>query len=278
MEELTCRCCMYAGKVRDGRRNLLICVNCPLAPGKLTAVKPDGTCRNFHPRRKRAGRRKRPQPSADEIRYIALTKNHFAIVGRSNYKRLSRVKWHASLSGHRFYATHCTSSQATIYMHREIMRPPKGMVVDHMDANGVNNWRGNLRICTPLENGHNSRARGRTSHFKGVSYIFELRLWEASICDRKKMVHIGYYKTEIEAARAYDAEALKRFGQFAWLNFPNEPCRVNRKSALKPCQRARSRHPRPSAEGKRVRRSEGKSEPRRGHKTQRRPSRSSRRR
>ena len=222
MEELTCRCCMYAGRVRDGHRSLLIRVNCPMAPGKLTAVKPDGTCRNFHPRRKRSGRRKRPQPADDEIRYIALTKDRFAIVGRSDYKRLSRQRWYASLCNRRYYATRRTRSQGTMYMHREIMNPPKGMVVDHIDANGMNNWPGNLRVCTQLENAHGTRPRGLTSRFKGVSYVLELGLWEASICNRRKMVHIGYYKTEIEAARAYDAEALKRFGQFAWLNFPHE--------------------------------------------------------
>ncbi len=111
-------------------------------------------------------------------------------------------------------------------MHREIMQPPKGMVVDHINGNGMDNSRANQRVCTQEENGHNSRPHGRSSRFKGVSYNEILNLWQAGICVNRLTKTIGYFDDETEAAKAYDREALRRFGQFAWLNFPEVTDRV----------------------------------------------------
>jgi hypothetical protein len=228
-----CRGCAYAGKLRDGRRVLLVCVNCPGRLGQLTRVPPDGVCRSFRPREKRTGRRSRASPSPDDICYIALTKNKFAMVSARDYKRLSRYSWYACLYRRKYYARRDAEGRRT-YMHREIMRPPKGMVIDHIDGNGLNNWRKDLRVCTMLENGHNSKPQGHTSRFKGVSYDEILRKWEAAICLNRKMVTIGYFNTEIEAARAYDRRAWAEFGIHAWLNFPHEyPPRVRRRHRRK---------------------------------------------
>ena len=66
-------------------------------------------------------------------------------------------------------------------MHREIMQPPKGMVVDHVNGNGMDNSRANQRVCTQEQNGHSSRPHRRSSRFKGVSYNEILNLWQAGI-------------------------------------------------------------------------------------------------
>ena len=138
-----------------------------------------------------------------------------------DYKHLARFKWSACLCSQKFYARRHEKGKS-IWMHREIMQPPKGMVVDHINGNGMDNCRANQRICTQMENGHNSRPHGRSSSFKGVSYNEVLKVWQAGICINRVTRLIGYYQDEIEAARAYDREALRRFGEYAWLNFPEE--------------------------------------------------------
>lgn len=215
-----CRSCAYAGKVRHGGRVLYICVNRPDAPGLMRKVPAKGVCRNYRPRKTSGGRRREPKsPPADETRYIALTFDRFAIVDAHDFQRLVRFKWTACRVGRKFYARR-NEHRTGIWMHREIMQPPKGMVVDHVNGNGVDNSRANQRVCTPAENGHNSRPHGRSSRFKGVSYNEFLNLWQAGICINRQTKTIGYFDDEIEAAKAYDREALRRFGPFAWLNFP----------------------------------------------------------
>jgi hypothetical protein len=144
-------------------------------------------------RRARAGgRRERavwtvpPEPPNDEIRYIPLTKGLYAIVDAADYEWLSKYKWTALIVGDKAYAIRSHKGK-TILMHREIMQPPPGMVVDHINGVSLNNRRCNLRVCTPLQNRYNSRPRPKLS-----------------------------------AARAYDRRAVAVQGPYARLNFPHE--------------------------------------------------------
>lgn len=102
-------------------------------------------------------------------------------------------------------------------MHRLILDVPKGAEVDHINGNGLDNRRRNLRICTRSENQWNRRlAPNNTSGFKGV-YRFQGK-WRAQIQSFGKKIHIGLYETRIEAARAYDEVAIKCHGDFAATN------------------------------------------------------------
>lgn len=217
-----CRQCTYAGRLRDGRRTLLVCVNCPGRLGQLTCVPPDGTCRSFRPRKKRAGGRPRRMPTGDDVCFIALTQDKFGILEARDFRRLKKYKWCVCRCNRKYYIRRNERGKS-VWMHREIMRPPAGMVVDHINANGLNNCRSNMRVCTPLENGHNSGPSGRSSRFKGVSYDDLFHRWDAAICLDRRMVPIGSFATEVEAARAYDRVARRMQGKFAWLNFPNTP-------------------------------------------------------
>jgi len=209
--------------VRDGGRVLYICVNKPDAPGLMRKVRAKSVCRNYRPRKTaRAGRRRRAKSPPDEVRYLALTQDRFATVDARDFRRLMQDRWFATRCDGRYYARRNAKGGASALMHREIARAPEGMVVDHRNNNGMNNCRANLRVCTQQENSYNSRPHGSSSHFKGVSYVADLKVWQAAICTGYRMHAIGYFKDEIEAARAYDREAHRRFGQYAWLNFPEE--------------------------------------------------------
>jgi hypothetical protein len=162
---------------------MLTCVNSAGAPGEMREVMPNRTCRNFRARRKPPVRLDPPEPPNDAVRYIALTKGKFAIVDAADYERLSRCKWTASRCGVKRYAAR-KSKGRTILMHRELMDPPKGMDVDHIDGNGLNNTRSNLRICTRRQNLCNRRPSGGTSRHKGVHYRKQIGKYAASIKSR----------------------------------------------------------------------------------------------
>jgi len=200
---------------------LMTCFNHVDHPGELWQVGPDRTCRNFRFQRRPVVRKEPPKPRDDNTRYIALTKGKFGIVAAADYERLNRYKWTASKVGVTWYARR-QSRGKTIFMQREIMQAPEGMVVDHIDGNGLNNHPGNLRLCTHRQNAYNSRTYRGASKYKGVTYDPYTGKWRASINHRGKHYHLGLFDTEIEAARAYDAKARALFGEYAYLNFPDE--------------------------------------------------------
>lgn len=113
-----------------------------------------------------------------------------------------------------------TKVQSKVYLHRHIMCSPEGMVVDHINRNGLDNRKANLRICSQSENLANARGRGGHSNYKGVTWFKPANLWMAQIRVQGEHKYLGYFKEEEEAARAYDKAALEHFGEFARLNFP----------------------------------------------------------
>ena len=158
----------------------------------------------------------------DEVRYIPLTKGLFATVDAADYEALSQYKWTALVTGEKVYAIRSHQGK-TILMHRQIMNPPKGMVVDHINGNGANNCRANLRTCTRQQNLCNTRPRGGRSQYKGVRFDKRRKKWIAEITYKGKKHYLGAFTNEIEAAQAYDAKAAELFGPYARLNFPAAP-------------------------------------------------------
>ncbi len=229
MAKRTCVECVYAGRppatrcLRDfstGWAGLLMCVNHPDSPGVLRDVAPSAAaCRNFRIRYTPPQRGTPPKPPNDDIRYIALTKGLYAIVDATDFDWLSQFTWHARGSRGRYYAATVINGKS-ITMHHMIMNPPPGKVTDHHDGNGLNNHRTNLRNCTSQQNRHNTRPRGKTSRFVGVSRWGDK--WRAKMKINGKYTLLGTFNTEIEAARARDAAALKHHGPFAWRNLPEE--------------------------------------------------------
>jgi hypothetical protein len=202
---------------------LLTCMNHPEAPGVLREVIATGTCRNFRAKPQPVVRLEPPESSDPSIRYIPLTRGKFAIVDAADYEWLSQYKWLATGNEHRgFYAGRRVGAKLLL-MHRVIMDPPEGMVVDHISGNGLDDRRANLRVCSRRQNAHNcGPTRWTSSRFKGVYFCKATGKWVATIGWKGKTIHLGSFDDEIEAARAYDRKAAELFGEFAYLNFPHE--------------------------------------------------------
>ena len=115
-----------------------------------------------------------------------------------------------------------------VKMHREILRVADGMLADHVNHNGLDNRKVNLRPATSGENKRNRRKsikRKCHSRFKGVNWNKDQRKWSARICFNSKTKFIGYFDDEIDAAKAYDKAAKKYHRDFAVLNLPVSPNR-----------------------------------------------------
>ena len=210
-----------------GETRLLLCTNHPAGPGELREVLPTDTCRNFKPKWWRLPQskpaRRHLTPMADEcdptVRRIPLGNGLFATVDAADYAELSKYKWYAYRFGHTVYAA-CRIKGRQMYMHRMIMRPRKGYVVDHIDRNGLNDRRCNLDICTPRQNRANAGPCGGSSQFVGV--YRRRNKWVAGITARGKYHYAGTFDDEVEAAKARDRKAYALHGERAYLNFPED--------------------------------------------------------
>lgn len=152
------------------------------------------------------------------MKEITLTKNRIALVNDDDFVAVQKHKWCAQVSGKNEYATAWISGKLTS-MHRFIMKPRDGLVVDHINGNGLDNRKENLRVCTRSQNAMNARPRANTiSGVKGVSYNKSILLtpWVAQIRSQGKTIFIGYYATKEEAAEAYKKISLKYFGDFSF--------------------------------------------------------------
>ena len=157
-------------------------------------------------------------------REIPLTKGFVALVDDADYDALHVLPWRVGVTRGRAYALwrkyvgirEGKSRYTEITMHRHLTDAPAGFEIDHINGNALDNRRSNLRVCTRAENARNVRCRG--PGFKGVER--KLNRFRARIAAGGRRITLGYYVTEVDAARAYDAAARQHHGQFARLNFP----------------------------------------------------------
>lgn len=158
-------------------------------------------------------------------REIPLTRGMVAIVDAADHAELSRHRWHYNPGGHSGYAVraeYADGVQYKVQMHRQITGAKDGELVDHINRNGLDNRRANLRVCANTQNLWNRASYIGRSKYKGVSWRANRGHWKVSIQVNKKRIYLGSFTSEIEAACAYDAAAVEHYGVFAYLNFPRQ--------------------------------------------------------
>ena len=157
---------------------------------------------------------------------ISLTQGKVAIVDDEDFASVAMFKWFAVRGcGDTFYACRTINltklDKVRVAMHRAILAADDRLMVDHVNGNGLDNRRVNLRLCVNRLNCRNRRGVANTSsRFKGVSWHRRMQKWTANIRDVDGQHWLGTFDSEEDAARSYDAAARERFGDFARLNFP----------------------------------------------------------
>ena len=148
---------------------------------------------------------------------IPLTQGKETIVDDDMFDYLNRWKWFFA-NGYAVRKPVHGENGKTIFMHRVIADTPDGMDTDHTNCNKLDNRSDNLRICTRSQNKMNAGKHvDNTSGFKGVYQ--NNGSWTVRICNQRKCIYLGCFKSKEEAASAYDEAAKKYHGEFARVNF-----------------------------------------------------------
>jgi len=166
------------------------------------------------------------------MKEIQLTQGKVALVDDDDYEMVNSIRWR-SLERKRNSGISCYYANGyvgtingkikSILMHRLIIRNiPIGYEIDHIDRNGLNNQKSNLRICTSSQNNHNRiKSPNKSSIYKGITYLTRKNRVKRYLCRifvDGESITIGCFKTEIEAAIAYNKEIAKYHGEFSVLN------------------------------------------------------------
>lgn len=159
---------------------------------------------------------------------IPLTQNMYTVIDKQYFNEIKNFGWSLIKSKvkNKFYAITRVNGKM-IYMHKFIINILEKIVgnVDHIDGDGLNNRRSNLRLVTSSNNNWNQKKQKNkklSSIYKGVHYENYAKRWKVAIHLNNKLLKSTYRKTEIEAAKQYDIWARKYFGEFACVNFPKE--------------------------------------------------------
>lgn len=159
------------------------------------------------------------------MKELTLTNGYVTLLDDDDYEWASQYRWCGQASKLRRvikrYAVrcHCDSGKQFAWkLHRMILNAPKGLVVDHINGDGLDNRKCNLRLCDWAQNTWNMEGRA-ASGYKGVSYLPNRKKpWFARIFHRGVQLHLGYYSNPQEAGIAYNVAAKELFGEFARLN------------------------------------------------------------
>ncbi len=215
-----CENCRFSQPISGLKDPTLICGNKANARDKCVVVDPASVCPNFDD----------PGHSpvalaaalAEGAKLIPLSQGKVAIVDAEDYPWLNKRNWYANRAKRTYYARGTIKGKHAP-MHRQILNAPPHLVVDHINRNGLDNRKSNLRLCTHFQNQRNRRpGRNGSSKYKGVRWSKRDKKFRAGITCNRKSYHLGMFESEIDAAKAYDNAAKKVFGEFAYLNFPED--------------------------------------------------------
>lgn len=139
------------------------------------------------------------------------------LISNDDFERVSEIKWYIYWSGHG-YRVYGTFNKKLVTL-ANFIHDDYNLMFDHKDGNPFNNQRENLRAADRHQNSWN-RKKTYYKKYKGTTYNSKLKKYLARIKHYNKLENLGYFQTEEEAAKAYDAKAKELFGEFASLNFP----------------------------------------------------------
>lgn len=153
------------------------------------------------------------------MRKIKLNNHRHALIDDSDYPLISQFRWHVVHPYRKCFYAGTQHNGRLVLMHRMILGANKGQLIDHINHNGIDNRRKNLRFCTPTQNCMNKTKRHckNDTPYKGI-YRGYKGTWRACIRLSNVTIHLGSHKTQEDAARAYNKEAKRLFGKFAHLN------------------------------------------------------------
>jgi hypothetical protein len=161
-------------------------------------------------------------PIGESMMHIPLTKGQYTIVDDEDYPLLSRHNWYYEPAGSTGYAVSKSLTLGKMYMHRLILPPGRVYnLIDHIDGNGLDNRKVNLRLANSRQNIQNStKARKSNSQYKGVFWDKEKQKWGSHITTEPyKATDLGRFEEEHIAALMYDFWAVDVYGEFAKTNF-----------------------------------------------------------
>lgn len=161
------------------------------------------------------------------MKEIQLTQGKVALVDDEDFERVNLFKWHALKKDNNYYASRhipIGKTRKTTFIHQLVMNvdilSKEDIEIDHIDGNGLNNQKYNLRACTHSQNLMNSKKRiNSSSKYKGVGWHKLRKKYRARIRLNGIQYHLGLFDSDIDAAKAYDNKAKELFGEFAKLNF-----------------------------------------------------------
>jgi hypothetical protein len=152
-----------------------------------------------------------------ESHCLTLVDGKTALVSPEDYHRVNQHPWR--VLGNYVVWAHQPKTARPTYLHRFIMEPPICLQVDHINGDGLDNRRPNLRIVTYSVNQQNSKLRPHSSQYRGVSWDKAIEKWKSRINLLGKFIHLGVYNDEIMAAQSYDEAAVRFYGPLARVNF-----------------------------------------------------------
>ena len=173
------------------------------------------------------------EPATNLARIYLDDDETFAVVDAADLDQLKQYTWRMVVGKRITYAgtqeVRIDGSKLRLAMHQVLTNPPLGMVVDHINHDGLDNRRSNLRICTPRQNTQNKRKTNSprsASKWKGVSWQPQGRNnWFARFyLSRKECISLGSHQHEADAAQAYNFAAARHQGEFACLNQAEQTC------------------------------------------------------
>ena len=144
------------------------------------------------------------------------------LVDRADYDRLNQYRWFAAGTKNGYAGRSVTRNgkSRVCYMHRELLAPPPGFVVDHVNGNPLDNRRSNLRICTHSQNCVNRTVSHNSYGFVGIGYDPVQDRYQAGVTQDGARFRGPWRLTAKEAAKDYDCLARGVHGEYARLNFP----------------------------------------------------------